>query len=209
MAALGERLLQLLCEPRTIKELASRLPEDVEKESLKRALQELEQRGEVECKYLCENCSVYTCFPVNRQEKRFKTPKGIIRQVQASSNMDSSARARLSFKSPARVDGSSGQLHSSRHSTAPADVIHSHGTQDPEEIAREVLQIQEQLDAVEGEIEELSRNHHESELQVHINSLHEYNEMKDIGQLLLGKLAEVRGTTTTAMYETFGLDLDD
>lgn len=49
----------------------------------------------------------------------------------------------------------------------------------------------------------------EEELQQHIQKLHEYNEIKDVGQLLIGKLAELNGTTTRAMYQEFGLDLED
>ena len=32
--------------------------------------------------------------------------------------------------------------------------------------------------------------YHEEELQEHIDKLHEYNEIKDIGQLLIGKLGQ-------------------
>jgi hypothetical protein len=41
--------------------------------------------------------------------------------------------------------------------------------------------------------------------------LHEYNEIKDVGQALLGMLAQVRGqgATTKDLYGEFGLELDD
>ena len=43
----------------------------------------------------------------------------------------------------------------------------------------------------------------------HIAALHGYNEMKDLGQMLLGKLAEMEGGITREMYPRFGLDLAD
>ncbi|KAJ3182259.1 swi5-like zinc finger protein [Gaertneriomyces sp. JEL0708] len=49
----------------------------------------------------------------------------------------------------------------------------------------------------------------EAMLQKHIKRLHDYNETKDIGQMLIGKCAEREGTTTRSMYSEFGLDLDD
>jgi uncharacterized protein YejL (UPF0352 family) len=48
----------------------------------------------------------------------------------------------------------------------------------------------------------------EQTLSRHITLLHEYNEVKDVGQMLLGKYAEMQGTTTSKMYEQFGLELD-
>ncbi|RIA97210.1 Swi5-domain-containing protein [Glomus cerebriforme] len=46
-------------------------------------------------------------------------------------------------------------------------------------------------------------------LNDHYRQLHEYNEIKDVGQMLLGKCAEIEGTTTREMYKKFGLELND
>ncbi|KAF9539702.1 swi5-like zinc finger protein [Mortierella hygrophila] len=43
----------------------------------------------------------------------------------------------------------------------------------------------------------------------HIHELHEYNEIKDVGQVILGKCAELEGTTIKTQYENFGLEMDD
>jgi hypothetical protein len=49
----------------------------------------------------------------------------------------------------------------------------------------------------------------ETTLRNQIQLLHDYNELKDIGQMLLGKLAELQGTTSASLYEDFGLSLSD
>ena len=79
-----------------------------------------------------------------------------------------------------------------------------------EQIARDVAALRTELEGVEGQITELTADGcSEDELQLHIDALHEYNEVKDVGQMLLGKIAELEGTTTTSLYERFGLDLDN
>ncbi|KAG0262730.1 hypothetical protein DFQ27_002149 [Actinomortierella ambigua] len=47
-------------------------------------------------------------------------------------------------------------------------------------------------------------------LTQHVKKLHQYNEIKDAGQLLLGKqCAELEGTTVRKQYEVYGLEPDD
>ncbi|KAJ1975869.1 swi5-like zinc finger protein [Dimargaris cristalligena] len=43
----------------------------------------------------------------------------------------------------------------------------------------------------------------------YIQQLHDYNEIKDIGQIVIGKVAVVDGTTTRETYKKFGLHVDD
>lgn len=43
----------------------------------------------------------------------------------------------------------------------------------------------------------------------YMKSLHIYNEMKDIGQALFGKIVEMDGGVTKDLYPKYGVDLDD
>ncbi|KAJ2797296.1 swi5-like zinc finger protein [Coemansia helicoidea] len=42
-----------------------------------------------------------------------------------------------------------------------------------------------------------------------IERLHRYNDIKDAGQILFGKLAELKGTTIKDVYAEYGVSLDD
>ncbi|XP_074628777.1 DNA repair protein SWI5 homolog [Acropora palmata] len=103
----------------------------------------------------------------------------------------SSSKLRRPFKSP---------LHSMRQNAS---------IEDKPLLLDEVRCLEEKLEVLNKQIKELSEEYCEEELQEHIDKLHEYNEIKDVGQLLIGKLAEIDGTTTKAMYQEFGLDLED
>ncbi len=81
-----------------------------------------------------------------------------------------------------------------------------------EDLTDEVVALREKLKSMTEEVEDLCAFKScgvEDELQLHIDNLHQYNEIKDTGQLLLGKLAEVEGTTTATLYQRFGLHLDN
>ena len=67
-----------------------------------------------------------------------------------------------------------------------------------------------QISTVDQEIQLLQQEGiEESELKVHIDKLHEYNELKDTAQMVLGRIAYQEGMTTRELYARFGLDLDD
>ncbi|KAJ2726532.1 swi5-like zinc finger protein [Coemansia sp. Benny D115] len=42
-----------------------------------------------------------------------------------------------------------------------------------------------------------------------IDRLHRYNDIKDAGQILFGKLAELRGKTVKDIYAEYGVNLED
>ncbi|NXH34688.1 SWI5 protein, partial [Myiagra hebetior] len=64
--------------------------------------------------------------------------------------------------------------------------------------------------ALDQEIAQLlSEGYSLEELDKHISLLHEYNEIKDAGQMLLGKLAVIRGVTTKQLYPEYDLGLSD
>lgn len=46
-------------------------------------------------------------------------------------------------------------------------------------------------------------------IQNHMNLLHDYNEIKDIGQILIGKIAELKGTTSKEIYSEYSLNISD
>ncbi|XP_031574367.1 DNA repair protein SWI5 homolog [Actinia tenebrosa] len=106
------------------------------------------------------------------------------------SGMRTSTKLRQAFKSPFR----------------PKQTESSPPPLNPEE---EKKSIKEKIKSIEEEIAELQKEYDVSELQDHIDKLHEYNDIKDAGQLILGRLAEIKGKTTKQMYEEFGLDIND
>ncbi|XP_065175609.1 DNA repair protein SWI5 homolog [Sycon ciliatum] len=55
------------------------------------------------------------------------------------------------------------------------------------------------------EVAKLEQTYNVEELQVYIDLLHEYNEVKDTTQMVLGRLAEIRGTTVRQLHDAYGL----
>ncbi|XP_045877755.1 DNA repair protein SWI5 homolog [Meles meles] len=79
-----------------------------------------------------------------------------------------------------------------------------------ESLHLDIQKMKEKRDLLDKEIVQLiSEGYSVDELEDHISQLHEYNDIKDVGQLLLGKLAVIRGVTTKELYPEFGLDVND
>jgi len=49
----------------------------------------------------------------------------------------------------------------------------------------------------------------EEELRLHVTQLHDYNEIKDVAQMVLGRIAVNEGVTTKDLYERYQLSIDD
>ncbi|XP_023586383.1 DNA repair protein SWI5 homolog, partial [Trichechus manatus latirostris] len=74
----------------------------------------------------------------------------------------------------------------------------------------DIQKLKEKRDMLDKEISQLiSEGYSVDELEDHISQLHEYNDIKDVGQMLLGKLAVIRGVTTKELYPEFDLDVND
>ncbi|KFO82434.1 DNA repair protein SWI5, partial [Cuculus canorus] len=74
----------------------------------------------------------------------------------------------------------------------------------------EIEDLKQKDHALDQEISQLlSEGYSLEELEKHISLLHEYNDIKDAGQMLLGKLAVIRGVTTKQLYPEYDLELSD
>ncbi|XP_027410298.1 DNA repair protein SWI5 homolog [Bos indicus x Bos taurus] len=74
----------------------------------------------------------------------------------------------------------------------------------------DIQKLKEKKDMLDKEITQLlSEGYSVDELEDHISQLHEYNDIKDAAQMLLGRLAVIRGVTTKELYPEFGLDMND
>lgn len=183
-----------LSVPKTLNEVASDLSSTVTLTELEDLIERLEKSGTLEVKVLSRTCRILSKARHTKQASHFTTPVAAIRQ--------SSGRCRRDFKSPALVKTPKDKPFSSRKPSPTT--LHSEDTASKRvRLSKEVQRLDQELDSIRSD------GYSEDELQVHIDKLHEYNEVKDIGQLLLGKLAEVEGTTTSTLYEKFGLCLDD
>ena len=217
--------------PLTIHELLSNLPPHHQPSEVEGCLMNMIKQGEVVTKKVLScsqvesggskvdqshepSCTLYWIVTQEPQASNLPTlskPSSLLSTPVGSGLRAPSQRSRQPFKSPARITDSKTPTPSSAvtHTPCSSRSLHSDkGVHYQEQLTSDVLK--KRLKEVEGEIAELAAaGCLEEELQAHIDALHEYNEIKDTGQLLLGKLAELEGTTTTSLYERFGLELDN
>ncbi|KAJ3262527.1 hypothetical protein HK103_000056 [Boothiomyces macroporosus] len=77
------------------------------------------------------------------------------------------------------------------------------------ETESEMVKLKQEFEQLVREYNQQSNVDIETYLKQRIELLHEYNEIKDIGQQLLGICAEKYGTTVKEMYKKYELDLED
>ena len=220
--------------PKTLSEIISELPGDQVTSEVERGLDNLIKEREIVSKTISSQghgvpgnsedtpCTLY--WKPTAKQSEFATPlkPSVVLSTPRSGIRPPSLKSRLPFKSPARIgdsikktasDASISHTPSSTKRTPQSSrdpQINNKSMQYSEQLADDLLKLKTQLKEIDGNIEELSAcGCREEELKLHIDALHEYNEIKDVGQMLLGKIAELEGTTTTALYKRFGLDLDN
>ena len=220
-------------QPKTLSEIITDLPGCPVTSEVEQGLENLIKRREIVSKTIScldhgksgdsneTSCTLYWKATVKKSDFASPTSSSVVLTTPRSGIRPPSFKSRLPFKSPARISDSKKPTSDSSVIKTPLLVKHTpqssrdHQVESKsvlcsEQLSRDVEKLKTQLKEIDGNIEELTAcGCREDELKLHISALHEYNEIKDIGQMLLGKIAEVEGTTTTALYERFGLDLDN
>ncbi|KAJ5081343.1 hypothetical protein NUU61_009607 [Penicillium alfredii] len=81
-------------------------------------------------------------------------------------------------------------------------------------LSKSITTLQTQQSELEAELAELtsklsSRQNPSTTVQRHIRLLHEYNEIKDVGQGLMGLIADAHGVRQIEVQKEFGVKEDD
>jgi len=129
----------------------------------------------------------------NTSRSAFKTPRST---GTAGFRKPAGSQPGVHFKSPMR-----GPLHSPH---APTGVLSE------SELRLQLAEVNRQEAEVDSQIEELlKQGFKEEELKLHMTQLHEYNEIKDVAQMVLGRIAINEGVTTKDLYERYQLSIND
>ncbi|KAF9948210.1 swi5-like zinc finger protein [Mortierella alpina] len=169
-------------------------------------------------------------FPVDNSDdefnyKRADDPNSRSREPQRTTNAPSEAANEESGTSASKVASSPGTTADSTPDIV-ASTAASHDRQVKRKESKEQYDMMKaredaKITQLKATIVELERQEQEllhsirgegtpSEIiDRHIEELHRYNEIKDAGQIILGKCAEVEGTTIKGQYEKYGLDIED
>lgn len=80
----------------------------------------------------------------------------------------------------------------------------------PEQLQKELDSLLQKEKKIDEQIAALvDEGYSVEELDWHIEKLHDYNEVKDAAQLVLGQLAVLEGATVREMHEKYDLPLED
>lgn len=77
------------------------------------------------------------------------------------------------------------------------------------DIKTHLLQIENELKIRKEDVHFIEDSEITLAHKTYMDRLHRYNEAKDMAQALIGKLAQLTGTTTINLYPNFGLSFDD
>jgi hypothetical protein len=84
---------------------------------------------------------------------------------------------------------------------------------DREKYLSDIVALREKLSTLSRDLDALLLRKDQfptqEQIQAHVQRLHRYNEQKDIGQALLGHLAELRKCKVQAMYDDYNINEDD
>ena len=117
------------------------------------------------------------------------------------------SKVRTPFRTPRRV-GLSAQTRTPLSGGAKFKSPSS-ASRTQEDVTRSVLELQAEVDQVMQQLNPLLAVYSEEDVQSYIDDLHQYNEVKDAAQTLLGKYAEMEQTTVAQAHEKFGLGVED
>ncbi len=80
---------------------------------------------------------------------------------------------------------------------------------DEQALRAEIAELTAEADGIAKKLGITSPEEEKARTKALMANLHAYNEVKDIAQALLGRLATVEGCTTKSLYARFNLSLTD
>jgi len=69
--------------------------------------------------------------------------------------------------------------------------------------------LQAEIQRLNQELLQSNTQEYDKEIVLHMNRLHDYNDLKDTAQMLMGQLAVIEGVLTRDLYKRYHLDLED
>ena len=140
-------------------------------------------------------------LPMKRPFEGHSTPATPVAVTQCSR-----LKVRTPFRTPRRVGLSA---HKGMSVGAREKFRSPSAWRTQDDVAQSVLKLQAEVDEVRHRLAPLLAVYSEEDVQRYIDALHEYNEVKDAAQTLLGKYAELEQTTVAQAHEKFGLGVED
>lgn len=118
----------------------------------------------------------------------------------------SRSKVRTPFRTPRRVG-----LPTQKRITQEARAVYRSpsATRSQDDVSRSIAKLQAEVEQVKQQLSPLLAVYTEDDVQRYIDALHEYNEIKDAAQTLLGKYAELQQITVAQAHEKFGLGVED